>query len=250
MPPRKRNEPASIPYQLCTTGSGCKTPMLAVRELDTLQKGKFEYTTPSALPGHSAEDRRTHGCTEGWKTVKKGPNKGKKYWDFTGKYCRKWENPKETDPRKKRCKAGQDVPDPYCSAKSDPCSPSRLGCPVQLIFLRGKPHLRFCRAEKERGYVVPASSPEKAQKIAAEACKKWRRLERIEVGVDEKGKPVTRVEPLPANFFERNAPQIVTQARRALPATGGLAQPPPSLPILLLPALIVAPLFLVAWSRR
>jgi hypothetical protein len=223
--------------------------MVSVSNLDIRQKGNFEYTSPSALPRRSAEEKRDHGCIEDWKTVQKGKRKGEKYWGFTGKYCRQWEDPDEKEPKKKRCVPGKEVPDPYCGSTTPPCSAERLGCPVQLIYLRGKPHLRFCQQKNERGYVVPVSSAEQAQRKAAKACKNWKRLQRIEVGVDPDGKAITEIEPSPPRFFERNAPDIVAQAKKTLPATGGLAQAPKSIPIIV-PILSVLPLLFAAWARR
>lgn len=58
---------------------------------------------------------------------------------------------------------------------SAPCGTARKTCPVQLVFDRGQPKLRFCRTKNEPGHLVAVSSAEEAQRIASEACDCWRK---------------------------------------------------------------------------
>jgi hypothetical protein len=52
---------------------------------------------------------------------------------------------------------------------------TRKTCPVQLIFDRGQPKLRFCLAQGRPGKVIAVSSAEEAQRVAGEACRCWAR---------------------------------------------------------------------------
>jgi len=239
MPQKKKEGPASdVAYKLELPG---------IRRMADRRKG-FQYTSPSVLPKRGKADKRERGCIEKMRTVKKKDGTEEQQLDFTGDYCSEWKNPNEPDKRKRVCKKGKNIPDPYCKGDTSPCS-ARASCPVQLIFLRGKPHLRFCQTTGERGYAIPISSPEEGQARAKEACENWKRLKTWKAKDPKTGKERKYYEEPPPKFFERNAPKIVEDAKRALPETGGLAGPP-SLPILILPALIMAPLFLVAWVRR
>lgn len=58
-----------------------------------------------------------------------------------------------------------------------PCAQERKGCPVQLVFQNGQPHLRFCKkaGSGKPGHLVPVSSADEAQRLAADACKCWKR---------------------------------------------------------------------------
>ena len=67
-----------------------------------------------------------------------------------------------------------DVPGFNYTTQAKPCTNTkRKTCPVQFFFDKGRPKLRFCRPKKGPGFTVAVSSPEEAQKIAAEACKCW-----------------------------------------------------------------------------
>jgi hypothetical protein len=139
------------PFRLCAPGDN------ACGNTDTFPHGAilppvnvnvrpgFHYTTGTAIPKRSADDRRAHDCEE--------TSKGK----FTG-----------------RLKNGK--PSSFCKAFSAPCGDPkkpRAGCPVQLTFIDGKPNLRFCNKPGEPGYLVPVSSPAEADRLAREACDKW-----------------------------------------------------------------------------
>jgi hypothetical protein len=54
------------------------------------------------------------------------------------------------------------------------CSKTRQSCPVQLIFKKGVPMLRFCmKSGKNR--VVPFKTAAEARKLARTACQCWTR---------------------------------------------------------------------------
>lgn len=67
---------------------------------------------------------------------------------------------------------------------SDPYTPKerrlkiRQSCPVQLVFVEGVPHLRFCYATGKPGPLVRATSPADAQKIAESTCACWHKNNR------------------------------------------------------------------------
>lgn len=49
----------------------------------------------------------------------------------------------------------------------------RKTCPVQLFFNKGVPTIRLCTERGKAGPTFAVSSPQEAQRIAAEACKCW-----------------------------------------------------------------------------
>jgi hypothetical protein len=233
MPQKKKEGPASaVPYPL---------DLPSMKNMAERRKG-FRYTSPSTLPKRSAAEKAEHGCVRKFLPVKvkKGPPRSE--WKFTGDYCSEWENPKEPDKRKRVCKKGKNLPDPYCKGVSKPCD-ARASCPVQLIFLRGVPHLRFCQVRGEKGYTIPISSPEEGQERAAQACENWKRLKSWK---DSEGKK--HYEDPPPRFFERNDPKLIEEAREALPASGGLAQAPKA-HSLIIPLISALP-FAFLWARR
>lgn len=56
----------------------------------------------------------------------------------------------------------------------------RKTCPVQLVFDRGRPFLRFCTENKKPGYRIDISTPSEAAQRAAAACETWRRTGRFQ----------------------------------------------------------------------
>jgi hypothetical protein len=56
-----------------------------------------------------------------------------------------------------------------------PCSTARKTCPVQLVFDRGQPKLRFCSKQGEPGRLVSVASAEEARRVSIEACACWRK---------------------------------------------------------------------------
>jgi len=139
----------------------------------------FTYTSPSAVPPRTNEERRTRGCEEETYKTKKGEKKTK----FTG-----------------RLKNG--TPDTFCKPTSKPCG-DRSSCPVQLVWLRGQPHLRFCATQGQPGHVVQVENAKDAQALAAEACKDW-------------PNPKKKVK-WPSKYFEKKAPDVVERSRRGRP---------------------------------
>jgi hypothetical protein len=237
MPPKKKEGPASaVPYPL---------DLPSMKNMAELRKS-FRYTSPNTLPKRSAAEKAEHGCIRKFLPVKvkKGPPRSE--WKFTGDYCSEWENPDEKDKRKRVCKKGKSLPDPYCKGVSKPCD-ARASCPVQLIFLRGVPYLRFCQVRGERGYAIPISSPEEGQARAEEACRNWKRLKTWKAIDPKSGKEKKYYEDPPPRFFERNDPKLIEEARKALPASGGLAGPPRAHPLII--PLISALPFALLWFR-
>lgn len=158
----------------------------------------FRYTSPTAIPPRSAAERREHGCEETEYKTKAG----KKASKFTGRI------------------EATGLPDPFCKNPTTPCGDPkapRALCPVQLIWLRGKPHLRLCVEPGAPGHTVPVKSPSEAQRLAEEACKGWPK------------RPTTTAIEWPKRYFEKHAPELVTRAKRARPKSPwgpGLGEPP------------------------
>lgn len=198
----------------------------------------FRYTTPSASKELSPKERRSKGCIERTRTrycfeseaagggkPKKNcfstrheaerQAKGAKLFTkqdkkFTGKRC-------TSKLRNGTCKPEDETYDPDCKGSNDPCASDRSTCPVQLVWVNGRPNLRFCKTKKKPGYLVPVKSVSEAMRISDEACKKWPyQLSAQSVGSGEES------EAWDETFFERNAPEIPEAARAAYPASGGL----------------------------
>lgn len=97
------------------------------------------------------------------------------------------------------------------TTQAGPCPSLRSSCPVQLFYKKGQPKLRFCRvqprkkaklkpgekpkfvkakAPKQKGFTVDVSSADDAQRIAAAACRCWKKSPDgfEQVLVDAKGK--------------------------------------------------------------
>lgn len=54
----------------------------------------------------------------------------------------------------------------------------RKNCPVQLTFIKGRPHLRLCTAQNVGGKVMPRAIPlpdngAAANRVAREVCARW-----------------------------------------------------------------------------
>jgi len=138
----------------------------------------FTYTSPSAIPPRTAEERRARGCEEETYRTKSGPKT-----KFTG-----------------RLKSGK--PDTYCKPTSKPCE-DRSSCPVQLVWLEGRPHLRFCVTPDHPGHVVGVESAHDAQALAKKACANW-------------PNPKRKVQ-WPSRYFEKKAPEVVERSRLEQP---------------------------------
>jgi len=140
----------------------------------------FTYTSPSALPPRTNDERRARGCEEETYKTKKGETKTK----FNGLL---------KDSKR---------PDTFCKPTSKPCG-DRSSCPVQLVWLRGQPHLRFCATQGQPGHVVAVENAHDAQALATKACADW-------------PNPKKKVK-WPSKYFEKKAPDVVERSRRGRP---------------------------------
>lgn len=83
------------------------------------------------------------------------------------------------------------------TTQAGPCPSLRSSCPVQLFYKKGRPTLRFCRVQPNRkkklkpgekpkfskkehaptqkGFTVEVDSADDAQRIAAAACRCWKK---------------------------------------------------------------------------
>lgn len=209
--------------------------VLKLPQVSTYNNPFFRYTTPSATREHlSAGDKRKIGCYE--KVIKKYCFLGDDGKARCSKVRRDAEDRAEgkeifTKPEKsftgKRCPEGKgnecservQVYDERCKGKSDPCGQDRATCPVQLVWVKGKPNLRFCIRKKQPGYLVPVKNVDDAMRISDAACKKWP----YQLGTQEKAEG-SEEEGWDPEFFDKNAPDVLVQAREAYPASGGLGQ--------------------------
>lgn len=184
-------EPVGPARTLCI-GADCDGAGMLTMELP--RRLDFAYTTASVVPPRTKKERLAHGCEQ-------RNNK------FTGKSC-----------KNRKC-----VADAFCKATDPPCGSQRAACPVQLVFVKGQPSLRFCKKKNKPGYLVPVNSPEQAQAMAQKACATWKKI---------KPKPGKNKIPWPSAFFERKAPDMVAKSRRAHPDSAwgkpglGSAEPP------------------------
>lgn len=177
-----KREAIAPAYTLCIDGDpGCEKGKSLPR-VGSVTRGDFTYTTPSAQVPRSAADRRAYGCVEADFKTAKGETKRK----FTG-----------------RLKNGR--PDTFCKTTSKPCG-DRASCPVQLVWVKGQPNLRFCRSQGDPGWLVPVGSAEEAQELAERACDQWPR-------------PKKKV-PWPKDFFAKKAPYVVDTAEKTYPKQG------------------------------
>lgn len=192
---------ASYPICLADEPGACPPNAIKIRRVTAAARPGFSYTTPSAIPKRSAEMKRQYMCRPGQTPgVDCGcEEKPKKKGQFTGRVF--------------PIEAG--VTDSFCK-KTDPCHAARVACPVQAIWIGGKPFLRFCTEVNRPGWIIPAPSVKEAQRIARKACAKWPH------------KPKIKVE-WPKGFFEKNAPEMVEMAQKTSPESPfgpGLGQAP------------------------
>ena len=194
-------------YHICVAGQKCPTEKtIKIKRADPAVRPGFSYTSPSAVPKRGAKEKRNYGCKPGQEpgvdcgceekiiVSKKTGNKRK---DFTGRLL----------PLRNK--------ESFCKS-SPPCSSDRITCPVQAIWIKGKPHLRFCVEKNRPGWIIPATSVKTAQHEAAKYCKDWPFQEEFE---------------WPENFFKENAPDLVEKAKKRFPESSfgpGLGQVPGS----------------------
>jgi hypothetical protein len=213
----------------------------ALRKVDAGPNPSYLYTTPSFLGKRAVKERRERGCVEklhdSWcyrppkkktdrcfhsedeaKSAAGGaPIKFKPKPKFTGMRCK-------TKPTKKgraSCNKKDQLYDSYCwGANSDPCGSPRATCPVQLVWVGGKPNLRFCRELGKPGYMVPVRDVEHAVEVSTKACEAWP----YKLGTVERADGTESAGGWDPEFFERNAPQILDSSREAYPTSSGLGR--------------------------
>lgn len=210
------------------------------REVKTYDNPGFIYTTPSAITRKNltSKARREIGCVE--KPKKKYCYKaedGKQHCastlleaeeaadggeifektelKFTGSRC---------PDKSTNCSKSSQVYDDRCKSKGDPCGSERSTCPVQLVWVAGKPNLRFCMEKKKPGYLVPVRDVAQAMEISDKACANWPYklgAQQVAEGSEESG--------WDAEFFDRNRTEevdIPAMAKAAYPERNGLGNMP------------------------
>jgi hypothetical protein len=202
----------------------------------------YRYSSPSFMGERSTKQRREHGCVEDNRDrwcfkptgkTEKGKAKGPKCFKTEEEAIEASDGIKvEHKPEKKfngrRCRSGpreackDTVYDAFCAgADSDPCS-QRSTCPVQLVWVDGKPNLRFCRELGKPGYLVPVPDVKEAMRISDAACAKWP----YKLGVVERADGTESEGGWDPDFFNRNAPDILDASKTAYPDRGGLGGVP------------------------
>lgn len=137
--PKKSKKRAPIPKIEPQTFASMPLPRVRVELAPVSGALPFRYTSPSVRLKRSMAERRAAGCRF---------TKGK------------------LDPR--------DAAREECQAQSSPpCATSRKSCPVQLVFDKGTPALRFCFEKGQKGHAHRFTDVEAAARFAEEACKCW-----------------------------------------------------------------------------
>ncbi len=122
----------------------------------------FTYTTPSVREKRSKKELLALGC--------RFVRVEKRSVDKKAKPDKQGRRPVKTTMREELAPGSPD----YCYARtSAPCATSRKSCPVQLVFDKGKPALRFCFAKNEKGFAHRFESVDEAARFAEDACKCW-----------------------------------------------------------------------------
>jgi hypothetical protein len=219
-----------------------------LRGANVVPNPSYRYTTPSFSGKRPAKDRRDKGCIEDPRDrwcfqpegkTESGKKKGPKCYHseaeaveeaggravsyspekkFTGYRCRSGK-PKEGE------KCVDRVYDPFCAGSdSVPCGSPRSTCPVQLIWVDGKPNLRFCKEQGKPGHLVPVKDVSEAMAVSDEACKAWP----YKLGVVERTDGSESEGGWDPEFFERNAPQIIKSAKKSYPKQKGLGELQPA----------------------
>lgn len=212
-----------------------KTP-IKLRSFEAKPSPSFRYTTPSVFGKREVKERRARGCIE----------RPRNRWCFKpagGKSDRCFHSEAEATeaaggqavklkPEKRftgeRCRSGspdegcQDtVYDSFCAgSNSDPCGSPRSTCPVQLVWVDGKPNLRFCKEQNKPGYLVPVKDVRDAMAVSNAACASW---------PYKLGAVVERPEADPKSgwdpkYFDKHAPEVLRRARAGHPERGGLGE--------------------------
>lgn len=214
-----------------------QTPV-KLRSADVTPNPSYRYTTPSFSGKRSPAERRERGCIEvpkdrwcfrpeGVKSDKCFHSEAEAVENASGKLV-KYKPEKRFSGE--RCRSGK--PDETCKDKSydafcaghnvEPCNSPRSTCPVQLVWVEGKPNLRFCKVQGEPGHMVAVSDVREAMAVSEEACRDWP----YKLGVVERADGSETKGGWDPEFFERNAPEVVQRARKSYPQRSGLGQAP------------------------
>jgi len=212
---------------------------VALRPFKMEMNPGYRYTTPSHMGKRETQERRDHGCVEVAKDrwcfkpagkTEKGKAKGPKCFKTEEEAVEAADGLKvEHKPDKKfngrRCRSGpreackDTVYDSFCAGtNSDPCGSPRATCPVQLVWVDGKPNLRFCREQGKPGYLVPVTDVREAMRVSDAACAKWP----YKLGVVDRADGTEGEGGWDPDFFDTNAPEVLTAAKAAYPDRGGL----------------------------
>jgi hypothetical protein len=203
-------------------GPGCDATLPPV---DAVQPYKgFHYTTPSAQPQATrGEKRESIGCVTEPRTRHCFPLRNLANKSGVSNKC----YVTEAEAVRQQETAGAEAVGPVkvkvddrftgylndgsfdtrCKeSRSKPCG-DRASCPVQLVWLEGKPNLRFCNEQDEPGYLVSVKDPAQATIYAKKACEAW--PHKI------KGEHIW-----PEDFWKKKAPEVITDAARDYPQGG------------------------------
>lgn len=105
------------------------------------------------------------------------------------------------EPSRKKAANVERVP---ANSKGKPCSTERTGCPVQLVWRRGKPALRFCRTKGKPGYLMSVKSVKDAVRKSKNVCRCWEQAGSIDACfVDENARPLPPEFPIRAPLGDR-----------------------------------------------
>lgn len=166
---------------------------------DLTRPNVYSYSTPSGVPEIGKAVRKERGClvehVKGHAKKDSKDGKVKRGDEVVRKVRLPYRCPPGATQREKtgQCvtadgRAAEPIPDESCGNTSKPCGTGREACPVQLVYRRGQPALRFCppgrmvinkAGEQKRkgsgmpGWLVPVDSGPNAQKFAAKACAQW-----------------------------------------------------------------------------
>lgn len=211
-----------------------------LHKADVTPNPLYRYTTPSHMGKRAMGDRRKHGCIEEPRDrwcfkpegkTKSGKAPGDKCFHSEEEAVEKADGkPVRYKPEMrftgKRCLSGK--PDASCRDKAydafcqgssvDPCASPRATCPVQLVWVDGRPNLRFCKERGKPGYLVKVKNVAEAMQISKEACDKWP----YKLGTVERADGSEQDAGWDPEFFNRNAPQVLSRSRADYPEREGL----------------------------
>ncbi|MCP4243508.1 MAG: hypothetical protein GY772_23380 [bacterium] len=233
----KKGSPAAVDSVSVCAGRECDASLSPV--VATTPYEGFHYTTPTAQPRLERQKKRDAGCVEEERVrfcfpIHRPTNKS-----GVGNKC----YATQAEAKRQHATAGKEARgavaekadtrftgyledgsyDTRCKESiGKPCS-DRVSCPVQLVWVDGKPNLRFCNEQGEPGNLVGVTDPAQATAYAKDACKDW-------------PNKVKAVNTWPDKFWENKAPQVIKDAKRSWPKGGpggkgrkGLGDAPPPL---------------------